>query len=238
MIGSRSILALIPARGGSKGVKRKNVREVGGKPLIAWTIEAAKASRYIDRLILSSEDRAIIDVATAHGCEAPFVRPAELATDEADAMAVVRHALSALPERYDYLLLLQPTSPMRTANDIDGAIELCINARGAGLHQRLRAREESLLDARARRRPGDQAAVPRRPDRASPAGFAEGLCAQRRGLCRCRRAARRPGRPSWCPARSVTSCRRSAPSTSTASLTSRSSISCSGSIFRRKPAPT
>ena len=126
MIGSRSILALIPARGGSKGVKRKNVREVGGRPLIAWTIEAAKASRYIDRLILSSEDRDIIDVATALGCEAPFVRPAELATDEADAMSVVRHALSALPERYDYLLLLQPTSPMRTADDIDDAIELCI----------------------------------------------------------------------------------------------------------------
>ena len=126
MMGSRSILAVIPARGGSKGVKRKNIREVAGKPLIAWTIEAAKASRHIDRLILSSEDRAIIDVATAHGCEAPFVRPVELATDEADAMGVIRHALSALPERYDYLLLLQPTSPLRTAADIDGAIELCV----------------------------------------------------------------------------------------------------------------
>jgi N-acylneuraminate cytidylyltransferase len=126
MKGPHSILALIPARGGSKGVTRKNIREVGCKPLIAWTIEAAKASRHIDRLILSSDDRNIIDVAAALGCEVPFVRPAELATDEADAMSVVRHALSALSERYDYLLLLQPTSPMRIADDIDGAIELCI----------------------------------------------------------------------------------------------------------------
>jgi N-acylneuraminate cytidylyltransferase len=126
MKGSHSILALIPARGGSKGVTRKNIREVGGKPLIAWTIEAAKASRHIDRLILSSDDQNIIDVAAALGCEVPFVRPAELATDEADAMSVVRHALSALHDRYDYLLLLQPTSPMRIVDDIDGAIELCI----------------------------------------------------------------------------------------------------------------
>src|SRR5262245_61053314 len=126
MMGSRSILALIPARGGSKGVKRKNIREVAGKPLIAWTIEAAKASRHIDRLILSSEDRAIIDVATAHGCEVPFVRPVELATDEADAMGVVRHALSALSERYEYMLLLHPPCPLRTAAGIDGAMERCI----------------------------------------------------------------------------------------------------------------
>ena len=129
MIQNRKVLALIPARGGSKGVPRKNVREVGGKPLIAWTIEAAKASRYVDRVILSSDDREIIDVAAAWGCEVPFVRPKELATDVADSMSVVRHAIGALPERYDYLVLLQPTSPMRRAQDIDGAIELCVDAK-------------------------------------------------------------------------------------------------------------
>lgn len=129
MIGDRKVLALIPARGGSKGVPRKNIREVGGKPLIAWTIEAAKASRHIDRLVLSSDDNEIMEVASLWGCEVPFARPKELATDVADSMSVVRHAIGALPERYDYLVLLQPTSPMRSAHDIDGAIELCVDAR-------------------------------------------------------------------------------------------------------------
>jgi CMP-N,N'-diacetyllegionaminic acid synthase len=127
MIGTKTVLALIPARGGSKGVPRKNIREVGGKPLIAWSIEAAKASRYIDHLILSSDDQSIIDVAKKWGCDVPFVRPKDLATDEADSMQVVRHAIAALPKHYDYLVLLQPTSPMRRTEDIDGAIECCVN---------------------------------------------------------------------------------------------------------------
>jgi len=125
MIGTQTVLALIPARGGSKGVPRKNIREIGGKPLIAWSIEAAKASRYIDRVVLSSDDQAIIDVAKAWGCDVPFVRPPELATDKADSMQVVRHAIATLPEHYNYLVLLQPTSPMRNAEDIDAAIERC-----------------------------------------------------------------------------------------------------------------
>ena len=106
---------------------RKNIRDAAGKPLIAWSIEAAKKSRYVDRLVLSSEDSAIIDVARTWGCEVPFVRPPELASDEADSMQVVRHAIDSLPERYDYLVLLQPTSPMRLAADIDVAIERCVN---------------------------------------------------------------------------------------------------------------
>ena len=131
MIGAQSVLALIPARGGSKGVPRKNIREVAGKPLIAWSIEAAKKSRYIDRLILSSDDPAIIDVARKFSCEVPFVRPAELATDRADSLQVVRHAIAAIPERYDYLVLLQPTSPMCLTEDIDGAIKLCAESGAA-----------------------------------------------------------------------------------------------------------
>jgi CMP-N,N'-diacetyllegionaminic acid synthase len=128
MIADKSVLALIPARGGSKGVPGKNIRPAGGKPLIAWTIEAAKASRHVDRVVLSSDDPSIATVAKQFGCDVPFMRPAELATDEADSMDVVRHALKALPERYDYLVLLQPTSPLRRAADIDGALERCLQA--------------------------------------------------------------------------------------------------------------
>src|SRR5690242_2340813 len=108
MISSYSVLALIPARGGSKGVARKNVRDLAGRPMIAWTIEAAHGSRYVDRVVLSSDDEEIIKTARQHGCDVPFVRPPELATDEADSVSVVRHALSMLPEHHDFLVLLQP----------------------------------------------------------------------------------------------------------------------------------
>lgn len=125
MISGVKILAIIPARGGSKGVVRKNLRQVGGKPLIAWAIEAGRASRYIDRLILSSEDAEIIGAARQWGCEVPFVRPAELAQDDTPGIDPVLHAIGELPD-YDLVTLLQPTSPLRTAADIDGCIELCM----------------------------------------------------------------------------------------------------------------
>lgn len=116
-------LAIIPARGGSKELPRKNILPVGGRPLIAWTIAAAQGARCIDRLILSSDDAETIAVARALGCEAPFVRPAALATDTATSMEVVRHALASVPG-YTRVLLLQPTSPLRTSGDIDGACAL------------------------------------------------------------------------------------------------------------------
>jgi N-acylneuraminate cytidylyltransferase len=125
MIDGLSVLAIVPARGGSKGVARKNLRPVAGKPLIAWTIEAASRSRYLDRLILSSDDDEIIATARHLGCEAPFRRPADLATDEASSIDVILHAVRCLPERYDYIVLLQPTSPLRIASDIDGAVAAC-----------------------------------------------------------------------------------------------------------------
>lgn len=125
MINGKSVLAVIPARGGSKGVPRKNIREVAGKPLIAWTIEGAKKSKYIDRLVLSSDDAEIIAVAKAWGCEAPFVRPAELARDETPGIDPVLHALDMLPG-YEIVVLLQTTSPLRRASDIDGCIEQCV----------------------------------------------------------------------------------------------------------------
>ena len=121
------ILALITARGGSKGIPRKNIKPLGGKPLICWTIDAAMGSKYIDRLILSSDDEEIIHTAENANCEVPFVRPYELARDETSSMDVILHALAEIKESYEYLLLLQPTSPFRTAADIDGIIETCIN---------------------------------------------------------------------------------------------------------------
>jgi len=124
MIDGRSVLAVITARGGSKGVPRKNIRLVGGKPLIAWTIAAGLGSSYIDRLVLSSDDAEIIRVAESWGCEAPFVRPAELARDDTPGIAPVLHAIETLGS-YDYVVLLQPTSPLRSAADIDGCLEHC-----------------------------------------------------------------------------------------------------------------
>lgn len=129
MIEEKKILAVIPARGGSKGVPRKNIRHVAGKPLIAWTIEEAKKSRYIDRLILSSEDEEIISVAREWGGDVPFVRPEELSRDETPGIEPILHAIRTLPG-YDYVVVLQPTSPMRNVEDIDGCIEMCIK-RGA-----------------------------------------------------------------------------------------------------------
>ncbi len=126
MYNNYRILALIPARGGSKGLPRKNILEAGGKPLLAWTIEAAQDSRYIDRLILSSEDREIIDAAKRWGCEVPFVRPRELAEDDTPAIEAILHAMRKMPH-YDYIMLLQATSPLRNAADIDACIENCLN---------------------------------------------------------------------------------------------------------------
>lgn len=118
------VLGLIPARGGSKRLPRKNVLPLAGKPLIAWTIEAAHACPDIDRVILSSDDDEIMSTAQAWGCEVPFRRPAALATDTASSMDVIAHALNALGESFDEIVLLQPTSPLRMADDISAAITL------------------------------------------------------------------------------------------------------------------
>lgn len=123
------ILAIIPARGGSKGVSRKNIRELAGKPLIAWTIEEAKKSKYIDQIILSSEDDEIIEVAKKYGCEVPFKRPKELAQDDTPGIDPVLHAIEQCPG-YEYVVLLQPTSPLRTVADIDGCIEKLLSCNG------------------------------------------------------------------------------------------------------------
>lgn len=126
MIRGKKVLAVIPARGGSKGVPRKNIKPLGSKPLVAWTIDEAKKSAYIDRLIVSTDDEEIAEVAMKYGCEVPYMRPAELAQDDTSGLAPVLHALKMI-SGYDYVVLLQPTSPLRTVGDIDGSIEKCID---------------------------------------------------------------------------------------------------------------
>ena len=123
MYDKKKILAIIPARGGSKRLKQKNILTLDEKPLIAYSIEAANASKYVDRVILSSEDERIIKVAKEWGAKVPFVRPQELAQDHTRSIDVVTHALQTLEDNYDAVILLQPTSPLRTTKDIDNAIE-------------------------------------------------------------------------------------------------------------------
>jgi len=125
MIDGKSVLAVITARGGSKGLPNKNIRMLGPRPLIAWSIEAAQGSQYIDRLITSTDDRKIMTVAQEWGCEVPFLRPPHLANDTARTEDSLLHALDSLEMKYDILVLLQPTSPLRSTADIDGSIDLC-----------------------------------------------------------------------------------------------------------------
>jgi CMP-N-acetylneuraminic acid synthetase len=127
-----AILGLIPARGGSKGIPRKNVRLIAGKPLIAWTIEAALAARALDRVVVTTDDPEIAAVASAHGAEVPFLRPAELARDDTPGINPVLHALDVLPG-FDSVVLLQPTSPLRTADDIDAAVAVASIAQRANV---------------------------------------------------------------------------------------------------------
>lgn len=128
MIEGHSVLAVIPARAGSKGLPRKNLRLLGGKPLIDWTVAAARGSSFLDRVILSTEDEETIAHGRSIGCDVPFRRPDELATDTARTIHVLHHLLENIDGSYDYVVQLQPTSPFRTSSDIDSAIRLCLEA--------------------------------------------------------------------------------------------------------------
>lgn len=140
MIAGQSVLALIPARGGSKGLPGKNIAPVAGRPLLAWTVEAARGARCIDRTVLSSDDDEIISAAAGLGLEVPFRRRAELARDDTPSIDVVLDALDRLPG-YGIVVLLQPTSPLRSADDIDTALER-MQAAGAPAVVSLRAAED------------------------------------------------------------------------------------------------
>lgn len=121
------VLGLIPARGGSRGVPRKNVRELCGRPLLAYTAEAALAARTLARVVLSTEDDEVAAVGRACGVEVPFRRPAALARDDTAMLPVVQHALAELEaagDRFDAVCLLQPTNPLRQAADVDACVTL------------------------------------------------------------------------------------------------------------------
>lgn len=122
MIGDRRVVALIPARGGSKGLPGKNIALLAGKPLIAWSIEAAKASRYVDDVVVTTDDAAIAAVARQWGATV-VDRPPELATDTAPVEGALLHAVDTLGDLWQVLVLLQPTSPLRLAIDIDACLD-------------------------------------------------------------------------------------------------------------------
>jgi len=121
------VLGLVPARGGSKGVPRKNIKLLNGKPLLAYTIESAYRSARLDQIVLSTEDEEIAKLGRELGIEVPFLRPPELASDEAPTFPVVMHAVEQMERSgrsFDAVCLLQPTNPLRRAEDIDACIDL------------------------------------------------------------------------------------------------------------------
>lgn len=126
------ILGIITARGGSKGIPGKNIKPLAGKPLIAYTIEAAKESGVFDRIILSTDDKRIAEVARSCGCEVPFMRPAELAGDSTPHLPVLQHAVRWLEDREEYkpdaVVILQPTAPLRRGVHLREAAELFIKS--------------------------------------------------------------------------------------------------------------
>lgn len=128
-----TILALIPARGGSKGVPRKNIKCLAGKPLLAWTVETALSLECLDRVILSTDDEEIAGIGKRYGAEVPFLRPTEIAADDTTDMPVYEHALNWLEQHDgfipDIIVWLRPTVPLRTAWDIESSLDLLIEKR-------------------------------------------------------------------------------------------------------------
>jgi CMP-N,N'-diacetyllegionaminic acid synthase len=129
VINGKTILAIVPARGGSKRLPRKNLLPLAGKPLILWSLETGIKSKYIDKLVVTSDDKEILGVSAISGVH-PIIRPKELATDECSSFSVVKHIVEHMEEDFDYILLLQPTSPFRNEIHIDEALEL-LSQKGA-----------------------------------------------------------------------------------------------------------
>lgn len=133
MYKNKKFLAIIPARGGSKGVPKKNIKKLNGKPLIYYTIKAAKESKIFDKIIVSTDDKRIAEISIQYGASIPFLRPAYLATDNAKSINVILHAIKELKkkgEMYDYVMKLQPTSPLRKSTDILNATKLLFEKKG------------------------------------------------------------------------------------------------------------
>lgn len=133
MFNKHKIVCVIPARGGSKGIPRKNIKLLAGKPLIAYTIGHALQSQYIDRTIVSTDDREIADISRQYGAEAPFMRPADLAGDHVATIDVLLHAVQWLEkqEKYDFdiLVLLHATTPLRSVDDINSCIKMIVETK-------------------------------------------------------------------------------------------------------------
>ena len=146
------VLGLIPARGGSQTIKRKNMIDLGGVPLIEWTIKTA-LNTSLSRVIVSTDDKEIADFSEKIGCEVPFIRPSALATSSALAIDVINHALDVLGEEFDAVMMLQPTTPFRTKEDIEQSIQIIGDASSVisvvavdGAHPaRMKYIEEGLL---------------------------------------------------------------------------------------------
>ena len=130
---NKKIIGIIIARENSKRLKKKNIKKLWGKPLLAHTIIAAKNSIYLDKVIISTESKNIVKIAKKYKCEVPFIRPKKLSLDYVSATDVFFHALKKIKEYFDYAVLLQPTSPLRTAEDIDQSIVKIINENGDSL---------------------------------------------------------------------------------------------------------
>lgn len=127
MINDKKVLALVPARGGSKGIKHKNIYPLNGKPLLNYTLEAAKESKYIDKIIVSTDDNEIAAVSEKCGVAVPSLRPEKLSGDTVKSIDVALYELEKVKgEGYDILVFLQPTSPLRRSSDIDAALETFI----------------------------------------------------------------------------------------------------------------
>lgn len=148
MINNLKVLALIPARGGSKGIKDKNIYDINGKPLIAYSIIAAQNSKYVDDVVITTDSEKIKEVAESFGANVPFLRPVELASDNSKTIDAVVHATNTLKELerdYDILLLLQPTCPLRTTEDIDNSLELFVSKGCTALVSVNKVKEHPIL---------------------------------------------------------------------------------------------
>ena len=132
MYKDNTFLAIIPARGGSKGLPGKNIKEICNKPLIAWSIEAGLKSQYLDEVVVSTDYQDIANISKQYGASAPFLRPDCLASDTTTSFEAIKHAIdyykNELNKEFDYIVLLEPTSPLRESNDIDLAIEDLMNS--------------------------------------------------------------------------------------------------------------
>lgn len=135
MINGKTVIAIVPARSGSKGLPGKNIKPLCGKPLIAWSIDAGLGSQYVDEVMVTTDSEEIATIAAEFLASVPFIRPAELASDTVSSMDVVRHVLdfyqNNLLKAFDYTVLLEPTSPLREKEDIDRAMERLVENRNA-----------------------------------------------------------------------------------------------------------